>query len=198
MNFSQLTIATLNNEEITQLLYQNVDDGQVGDLIFVVGSGKALTCRLPKVVALYHAKRAPKILISGGVQWPHQAQIEALMMRDYAVAKGVDPADIYLETRSLTTLENVQYSCQLLAQEPALQDVQRILVVTNTFHLNRLRRILETYLPPQIALTFCGAQDTNTRADNWFTQTAGQKRVHHELASLQAAIRAGLVKDYTI
>lgn len=77
MLYSQVDLTKLTDNQITHLLYDFRDDGQDGDIILVVGSRKTLVYRMPLAVNLYHAGRAPRMLLSGGVQWPDWSDTEA-------------------------------------------------------------------------------------------------------------------------
>jgi hypothetical protein len=59
MNISQLEFEKLSVNQITNLLFSNIeDDYETGDCILVVGSKTAVHYRLPKAVELYNQGRA--------------------------------------------------------------------------------------------------------------------------------------------
>lgn len=195
MLYSQVDLTKLTDNQITHLLYGFRDDGQDGDIILVVGSRKTLVYRMPLAVDLYHAGRAPRMLLSGGVQWPDWSDTEAHLMRQYALDCGVPDAAITVENESDNTIENAEFSARMLTKTGM---PQRILVVTNSFHMFRLVALLRTYLPASVALTYCAADDTNTREGNWFKTDVGRARLAHEMVSVQAGIAAGVIRDFEV
>lgn len=198
MWFSELDIETLTDQQITELMFYWQDDGAKGDLIFVAGSEYVLEYRMPMAEELYFAGRAPRVLLAGGVQWPGQDTIEALRMEQNALAAGIPPESLLLESQSHNTLENVRFSKKLISEELGWEQVQRVLIVTNGFHMNRLYRIMKTYFPEQVEYSFCGAKDVRTRKENWFTSKVGRSRIMNELEGLQAGIKSGRIADYQV
>ncbi len=79
------------------------------------------------------------VIVSGG-QGPDEHISEAACMADYLIGAGYDPDLIALEDRSHSTWENLVNSAALLAElgEDAGQD---ILIVSNGFHLARVRML---------------------------------------------------------
>lgn len=92
--------------------------------------------------ALDYLKDHPNMLIvvSGG-QGPDEPATEAKAMCDYLVAHGVDGKNILMEDQSSNTVQNLRYSAQLLYDQGYVMD-QDILVVSNGFHLTRVRMLV--------------------------------------------------------
>ncbi len=91
---------------------------------------------------LYHARKkddaAPAksctILLSGRHSDPaYSGTPEAELMRDFLLRLGVQPSDILVEDRSLSTHENALQSAQILRR----RGVQRIALVTDATHMYR-------------------------------------------------------------
>ncbi|SER75851.1 DUF218 domain-containing protein [Gracilibacillus ureilyticus] len=199
MLISQLDSSNLTDEQITKLLYGDIeDDGRDGDCIFVVGSSKAVEYRLPKTVELYQSKRAQKILCSGGGRWPGSNYTEAEQLRQAAVHMGVPNEDILIEDISLHTKENVIASLLVLDRNFLLHKVKRLLVVTNAFHMRRLSLTLQTYMPDWIEFTLCPVNDRNTRKDNWFASEVGRERAMKEAKKIIDYVKLGVLKDMEI
>jgi uncharacterized SAM-binding protein YcdF (DUF218 family) len=91
--------------------------------------------RLVHAAELYKAGKAPVILLSGGA--PRGGKDEAGQMRDLLRVMGVPAQAMLLETESLNTAENAQYSAQLLRA----RGLQRVLLVTSAFHMRRAQRL---------------------------------------------------------
>ncbi len=199
MYLSKLDVEKLTDEQLTKLLFSDIeDDNEKGDCIFVVGSSKAIKYRLPKAVELFNQGRASKILFSGGVKWEGSELPEALELKNEAIALGVPEKDILIEETSLHTLENVLASLLVLDREFHLHNIQRLLVVTTSYHMRRLHLTLRTYMPDWIKFTLCPAEDNNTREDNWFLTETGRKRVKDESVKVIKYVRQGALCDQKI
>jgi uncharacterized SAM-binding protein YcdF (DUF218 family) len=199
MYISKLDVEKLTNNQMTKLLFSGIeDDNEKGDCIFVAGSSKAVQYRLPKAVELYNQGRASKILFSGGVKWKDSELPEAFELKNEAIALGVPEKDILTEDISLQTLENVLASLLVLDREFHLHNLQRLLVVTTSYHMKRLHLTLKTYMPDWINFTLCPAEDNNTGENNWFLSEIGRKRVKDESAKVIKYIQQGALCDEKI
>jgi len=90
--------------------------------------------RMIYAAALYHAGKAPRIIVSGGrLPWTPGAQTEADAMAALLQRLGVPDAAILREGRSRTTRENAAYTRTLLSELP----VRRVLLVTSALHMPR-------------------------------------------------------------
>lgn len=87
--------------------------------------------RLTHAVALYKAKKAPLILLSGGSTTGSRPEAEQL--RDYLVLMGVPKASVMMERQSLDTQQNALYSAVVLQG----RGVKTILLVTSAYHMSR-------------------------------------------------------------
>ena len=94
--------------------------------------------------ALGYLEEHPEIsvVVSGG-QGPDEPMTEAQAMADYLTGQGIDQARIFLEDQSHNTVQNFQYSKQLLEAEGYNLEETEVLVVSNGFHLTRARMLAE-------------------------------------------------------
>lgn len=199
MLISELDENTLTDHQIASLLFKGLDDDQQkGDCILVVGSSKAVQYRLPKAVELYHNGRAGKILCSGGVKWDGLEHAEAIALKNEAVKMGVPEKDVLVEDLSLHTKENVLASLLILDRTFSLHQIDRLLIVTTTFHMKRLHLTLKTYMPPWINFTLCPVNDRTTRADNWFQSEQGRMRAEAEARKIIMYVKQGALVDEEI
>lgn len=195
MYLSQLSIEDLDYSTINKILFENLnDDGLNGDVILVFGSVTAPYYRVPKAVELLKAKRAQKIIMSGGQSDPP----EALAMKNAAVNLGVIESDILLETNSTNTGENILFTKALLEEIYGLNNINRILLVTNFFHLRRCLLSMKTFMPDWIEYSLCGVLDINTRPENWWTNEKGKTRVMNEIERLIKYTRSKDIIDCLI
>jgi len=114
------------------------------DVILVLGAGifteqvtPMLADRLDRAFALYKHKPNSHILVSGG-QGPDEPISEALAMQRYLISLGVNPSQILLEDQSTSTLENMQYSAQII--QHYFTSPPKIVCVTSQFHIMRAIR----------------------------------------------------------
>ncbi|MCI3922150.1 YdcF family protein [Paenibacillus sp. TRM 82003] len=192
MYISELDPDQLDHDTINKLIYENLEDDKLpGDLIFVFGSVTAPKYRVPKAVELYKNNRSSKVLMSGG----QSAIPEATLMKEVAVNQGVKESDIITEIKSQNTKENIIYSKHLLDQEIGLENIKRIIIVTNLFHLRRCLLSMQTYMPEWIEYSLCGVLDTNTRPDNWYLNEKGRTRVKQEVERLIKYTRSKEIID---
>ena len=78
-------------------------------------------------------------IVASGGQGPDEHQSEAQCMYDYLTDHGVDGNQILLEDQSHNTWENIRFTQALLVQEGI--DTSQMLVVSNGFHLTRVRML---------------------------------------------------------
>jgi hypothetical protein len=199
MKISELDPEKLTDEQMTELLFKDInDDMKNGDCIFVFGSNKAIEYRLPKAVQLYKSGRASKILFSGGTVWDGTSSSEAFLLKTKAIEFGVPEEDILIETKSQHTKENVIASLLVLDRAFGLHNIKRLLIVTTTYHMRRTLSNLKTYMPNWIEFSLCPADDTNTKIDNWFLNEHGRRRVENESKKLITYSKLGAIMDDNI
>jgi len=88
---------------------------------------------------LFHASKAPLVLLTGGSDPSHSAASEAEAMLRFMRDLGVPAPALVLENRSRNTSQNAEYSAEILAG----QGINRILLVTSAYHMPRARRLFE-------------------------------------------------------
>lgn len=102
-------------------------------------------CRVKSAVRQYRHGAVGRIIFSGGAA--HSPAVEADVMGDLAVRRGVPAANVVREGRALTTWQNVRFSLRLL------RPGETVLVISTADHLPRARRIAR----------FWGLDDAHTR-----------------------------------
>lgn len=95
----------------------------------------ALVRRVAHGVELLNASAVGHLLMSGGPTSP--AGTEAAVMRDLALAAGVEAGRITVERRALNTIQNALFCRGILRR----RGWRRVLVVTDAFHVPRSRYI---------------------------------------------------------
>ena len=118
------------------------------DALIVLGCGVrgervSLTLARRLDAALSYLEENPQtiVVVSGG-QGPGEDIPEAEAMRRYLVARGIEESRILLEARSMSTMENFQFSKALI--DSAIGPDATIVFVTTRFHVFRSERIAST------------------------------------------------------
>jgi vancomycin permeability regulator SanA len=104
-------------------------------------------CRVKSAVRQYRRGTVGKLIFSGGAA--HSPAVEADVMGDLAVARGVPAGDVLREGRALTTWQNLRFSTAILR----VQHLSTVLIISTADHLPRARRIAR----------FWGLDDQTTR-----------------------------------
>lgn len=114
------------------------------DAIVVIG-GDHKPDRIAHAVNLYEQGYAPVVILSAGTMvWEGGEQIaEAEVLRRQAIALGLPPQAILMETESQDTLQNAQFT-RKLSEEYAFDS---LLLVTSPYHSRRARYLFGTVFP---------------------------------------------------
>lgn len=140
--------ATLERQATARL----VEDGPAGDVIVVLGGSiaaarpparpyadlHAASDRLWHAARLFHAGKAPLVLVSGGAWFPG-LESEAPAMRAFLQALGVPAQAVLLEGASANTAQNAGRSADILRA----RNLRRVILVTSALHMPRARRAFE-------------------------------------------------------
>lgn len=131
-----------------------VDPNKSVDYVILLGGGIDKNGKLPgnvisRVEATADFLNRPEqkktiVVVSGGtLHWLPFA--EAPELKRQLVLRGVEEERILVEDQALDTIQNFQYSCQMLADYSGIskQEVLNsdIVVITNYFHLRRAERL---------------------------------------------------------
>jgi uncharacterized SAM-binding protein YcdF (DUF218 family) len=105
-------------------------ESSTGRPIEITGAADRLFC----ASELYHAAKAPLILLSGGNVFksstvPPEAELARRILEEW----GIPPSAILTEDQSRSTHENAVFSQRILAA----RGIRRILLVTSAFHMRR-------------------------------------------------------------
>ncbi|MFH6974040.1 YdcF family protein [Neisseria sp. 23W00296] len=117
-----------------------------------------LRSRVEAGVALYHAGKARRLIMSGGTDGDGSNEAEA--MRDMAAAAGVPRRDIAVENRSESTYENIAFSREMLGAD------KRVAIVSDAFHLPRAQWLARRHWPDKETQLYA-APDCGDSAPNY-------------------------------
>ena len=201
MLVSKIQENDLTIELIDRLLFQEIEDtGENVDCIIVLGSIKATKYRLPTAIEAYHAGRSNKIMLCGGKlrDFPTSQCSEAMHMYESALELGVAKEDLILENSSLNTVENILYALVELQRTLWLNKINKVLLVTTTYHMRRSLAIARYLFPAHITVIPCPADDTNTRKDNWMNTPVGIERAKKESLKIINYVINGVIPDFEV
>ena len=142
------------------------------DVIVILGANRSvLEKRLAFALPLIEAFPASTVVLSGGGR---TIELEAAVMRDYLIAKGVAAHRLVMESDSLDTVGNAVFTSMTLARKP--DSGSKVLLVTSSFHAPRALFLFQNILNKrfQIAVTSV-PQDTanpSQRVDSELQQQA--------------------------
>ncbi|MCE5284740.1 MAG: YdcF family protein, partial [Pelosinus sp.] len=132
--------------EIPIIAVGNSTQPEASDVMIVLGAkligstpSTMLRLRLDEAVKLYYEGYAAKIIVSGA-KGPDEAISEAQAMHDYLVAKGINPAAIFLEENSFNTRQNLTNSHAIMRQ----QHLTTAIIVSNASHIRRALVLAQT------------------------------------------------------
>lgn len=114
------------------------------DYLIVLGAGllngdqvsPLLAARINAAIKFQRKQKRPGTIVFSGGQGGDETVPEAVAMQRYAIKQGVPVEQTLLEDRSTTTLENMQFSKQVIAQV-SQQEKPRVAFFTNNYHLFR-------------------------------------------------------------
>ena len=98
------------------------------------------------------------IVVSGG-QGDDEHQSEAQCMYDYLTDHGVDGAQILLEDQSHNTWENIRFTQELLEEKEV--DTSQVVVVSNGFHLTRVKMLWDRVWEGEYTLSTLAAPSSH-------------------------------------
>ncbi len=114
------------------------------DLDYIIVLGAQVRTSGPSIVLKYRLDKAAeylndnpgtKCIVSGG-QGYNEPSSEASVMRDYLINKGISDGRILVEDKSLNTIQNIEYSKEII-NEDCGADYENVGIVSNNFHIFR-------------------------------------------------------------
>lgn len=116
----------------------------LGAMVWPDGPSPALVRRLDKALEYWRSHPDVIIIVSGG-QGADEPVSEAQAMYDYLLQAGIPAQSIHMEDRSTSTVENLVNSKAILTQLGFDAEKTPVVVVSNAFHLTRVRMLCDRY-----------------------------------------------------
>lgn len=171
----------IRNELYDRLAY--CDTPVKCDALFVFGSPADI--RIAKAVELYHAKIAPKLIVSGkGPHYKFSDYSEAVRMAQYAIDNGVPESAIIIEDQSISLPDNVKRTLDLFE---ALRYKPKSIGIVATTYIMR-RAMMEWYKFCSwniaiIAIDTIGASEVMLKT-SWYKSERGTRMLLNEYAKI--------------
>lgn len=137
------------------------DDLEKADLIVVVSGGET-AARVKEGVWLYKSGYAPKILFSGAAAEGDVSN--ALSMKRIAMRAGVPDGAIVLEENSKDTLQNAEFSAEIIKNIGA----KSIILSTSPYHQRRAYIHFRDSLGKDFTILNWSAKDSTWRKLGWW------------------------------
>jgi uncharacterized SAM-binding protein YcdF (DUF218 family) len=139
------------------------------DAILVLGGGMdgdgvlsySSRRRVAGAVALLEAGKARHLIFSGGRVRRSPLPTVSERMREYAVTLGAPPEALLVEDAAVSSFENLRFGLALAEA----RGLSRLAVLTDAFHLERVRWLLSYFGRPDIALAAVPGLEADSPGD---------------------------------
>jgi uncharacterized SAM-binding protein YcdF (DUF218 family) len=122
-----------------------LDEARAADVILILGAAEyrgkpspVLRGRLDHGLELFHARKAPLILTTGGAGGD-PTFTEGEVGRDYLVRQGVPSEAILVESEGETTMHSIAAAGEIMRR----MDLKSCIVVSDGYHIYRTKKMLE-------------------------------------------------------
>jgi uncharacterized SAM-binding protein YcdF (DUF218 family) len=147
-----------------------------------------------QAAALYKKGYFDTIVVSGGVTVKGDGRIEAQLMRDVLLAKGVPSSAILVEDKATNTAENAIYSRALLEKEKGAGAVKSVIAIGHIQASRRFLMTLERYWPETIKM-FTTTNCFKSSRNLWYTDQAFKEAVLREYKKIAPYKALGFIKE---
>ena len=169
------------------------DTPQAADLAFVFGNRVAAGAMAASAASLFHAVRAPRVLVTGGAT-PGGMRTEAEEIGAALVARGVPEAALLLEHRAMHCGENVALSLPIL-EAAGLLAARRVWVLGLLCTGRRYAMHLHRYWP-EVRKLCRPVEYGPVRRGAWHLHPVARARVLGEVAKVPRYLAAGLLAEW--
>jgi uncharacterized SAM-binding protein YcdF (DUF218 family) len=156
------------------------------DLIFVFGTRALQPAHI--AAKLYHQGVSQRILVTGGAN-RYTGINEAEAHRAVLVGEGIPSEAILVENQSTNTLENVQFSRQLIA--PFERDIKTVLAVAKWQHSRRAVMTLKANFPVGIRYFVQTYELPDSPRAGWHLEEESRRRVLRNWENIPTYLERG-------
>lgn len=196
MKLSNINKEHFSDEEIQKIVFSGIyDSKKETEYGLVFGNSLLIKERVTTAVEAYKNGRVKKIIFSGGVNGVSNQNNdevpEAIKMRNMALSLGIKEEDIFIESESNNSFENVENAFKLLPK-----DIDSISIITSEFHLKRCMAIIKHSFP-NVEVVMITSKDGYSDADNWFLSDSSWNS-GRSLATYEAGLLVKYAKNKQI
>ncbi|MDQ0205711.1 YdcF family protein [Alkalicoccobacillus murimartini] len=164
---------------ITRFIFVETDIGQA-DVILIPGADHPPL--MERASELYRKELAPFILPSGGAK-PHVKMTEWQYLRDIGLSLGIPKSIILKEDQAQHTLENAEFSWQVLRKEKICP--KKVILICKAGHSRRALLSYQAVFPKETKFYISSVTDRfDITKDNWYLSDVGIKRVMSEVEKI--------------
>lgn len=131
------------------------------------------------------AKKDRIVLAGGPLVWKHSW---ASLMKEHAIALGIDPKHILLEDQSRSTEEDALYTKQILKKH----NIRSIILVTSPYHSRRAATIFERVMGSEIRVISAPAEKSWFSFHEWWKRRRDRAMVLNEFSKFVWLLLFGL------
>ena len=125
--------------------------------------------------------------------------VEADYLKEKAIEFGIKKKDILVESKAMTTWENMKLSRELMIKNNLLGECTNIAIVTSSFHMRRSIMIAERVSRDDgVNIVSLPGEDNSTRRTTWFTNEKGRVRAIGEVEKIIDYVKKGKIDDFEI
>ena len=199
VSYPQLLTKYNNKKDLTEIVfdsnYPKANDKT--DFGIVFGGISMIPYRVNEALRLYNEDLVDKLVLTGGIGYFNKDRKvpEALKMREYLRQHGIPDSDIIIESKSKSTLENINLFFQILQSQYNIDDTTFSLI-TSDFHLKRCLAMVKELLNKDSLIYGCGAKDNITDIDSWYKNLYGRRLILKEALLLCYYAKKGIITDF--
>lgn len=136
------------------------------------------------------------IIASGGVRHEYEGKklTEADIMYSVLAAQGVPESVIVPENQARSTMENLLFGTVELGRRKTMECIERVVVITEPFHLRRALLLARTFLPRYFKV-YGYTEGFAVQRRDWPTDSALCECVHTEIRCLKKMIENHNIAD---
>lgn len=174
-----------NVPKINNLIFEKDDELPNSlDYIVVLGSNNC-GYKIEKAYSIGKNYKDCKYIVSGGNLHKNEIDTEAEFMSKYLIDNGVDKNNIYIENKAICTVDNLNFSKDIIDSFMTHNKKVNILLITSAFHLKRTK-ILSKQIFDSVSynLFYINSSLPTSSPDNWYNTDKGKTIVLNELKKI--------------
>lgn len=204
MKLSKIKISDIlfkvNASDLKKIVFYKENTYKKGkcDIGILLGGKSMIPHRVEECIQLYKEGFIDKILISGGIGYVNidRKTPEAHKLKNILINNGIPEDDIIIEDKSRSTIENIDYSLNILKDMYDLDTIS-LGVITSDFHIKRCIELLRKRLGNDDIMAY-PVLDGKTDIYTWNNHILSRQIILKEAINLVLLARKGMIEDINI